>query len=62
LQRVDDMKAAALSLLVIGAVIAYGARWILQWLGKPCGEKEVVMVKSVGLVLALVAAVCIFVL
>lgn len=55
------MKALAFALLTAGAVVAYGARLILDKLyKKEYGEKEIGILKSIGLFTALAGAVIIF--
>lgn len=55
------MKALAFVLLVAGAFIAYGAKLILdKFYKKEYDEKEVGILKSVGLLMALAGAVIIF--
>ena len=55
------MKSLAFVLLAIGAVIAYGARLFLDKLyKKEYGEKEVGILKSIGLITALAGAIIIF--
>lgn len=55
------MKALAFVLLAAGAVLGYGARLILDKLyKKEYGEKEIGILKSVGLITALAGAVIIF--
>ncbi|MBQ6998779.1 MAG: hypothetical protein IJN62_03220 [Clostridia bacterium] len=55
------MKILSLALLVVGAVIAYGARFFLdKFYKKECSEKEIGILKSVGLFIALAGAIIIF--
>lgn len=55
------MKILALVLLVIGAVMAYGAKPILdKFYKKEFCEKEIGILKSVGLIVALAGAIIIF--
>ncbi len=56
------MKILALCLLAIGAIVAYGSNLILsKFYHKEFGEKETAIVKTVGLLIALVGAIIIFV-
>ena len=55
------MKILAFALLIIGAAIAYGAKLILDKLYKKgYGEKEIGILKSIGLFTALAGAIIIF--
>jgi len=56
------MRIIALILLAVGACISYGAKPILDKFSKQeYGEKEVAVLKSVGLFTALAGAIIIFV-
>lgn len=55
------MKILSLALLFIGAVIAYGARFLLnKFYRKEYSEREIGILKSVGLFVALAGAIIIF--
>ena len=56
------MKILALCLLLVGALLVYGANPILsRFHGKEFGEKEIATVKTIGLFVALAGAIIIFV-
>lgn len=56
------MKILAFALIIIGAVLVYGARPILKKVfKKEGGEKETAVLKTAGLLIALVGAIIIFV-
>jgi len=56
------MRIIALILLAVGACISYGAKPILDKFSKQeYGEKEVAVLKTVGLFTALAGAIIIFV-
>jgi len=56
------MRILAFALLVIGAVVAYGANALLKtFYKKDYGEKELAVLKTVGLLIALAGAIIIFV-
>lgn len=56
------MKIVSCILLVLGAVIAYGSNLILsKFYKKEYGEKEVAVLKTIGLLVALAGAIIIFV-
>ena len=56
------MTILALALLIIGAVITYGSRFIFEnVIKKEYGDKEIASLKTIGLFIALVGAVIIFV-
>lgn len=55
------MKILSLALLIAGAVIAYGAKFFLsKFYKKEYSEKEIAILKSVGLFTALAGAIIIF--
>ncbi len=55
------MKILSLALLVVGAVTAYGARFFLdKFYKKEYSEKEIGVLKSIGLFIALAGAIIIF--
>ncbi len=55
------LLALSLVLLAAGAVIAYGARkWLEKFYKQPYDEKEVSILKSVGLLFVLAGAVILF--
>ena len=55
------MKIFALVLLVIGAIVVYGSGFFLdKFYKKEYNEKQVGILKSVGLVIALAGAIIIF--
>lgn len=55
------MKILALALLLIGAVMAYGAKFFLgKFYKKEYGEKEIGVLKTIGLFVALAGAIIIF--
>lgn len=56
------MKILAFILLVAGAAVGYGAKPIYEnILKKECDEKKMAILKSVGLFVALLGAIIIFV-
>lgn len=55
------MKILAFVLLAVGAILAYGSGFFLnKFYKKEFGEKEVGILKSVGLITALAGAIIIF--
>lgn len=56
------MKILSFALLILGAVMVYGAKFILEKaLKKECGDREIATLKTIGLFVALIGAIIIFV-
>ncbi len=56
------LLALSIVLIVVGAVISYGARkWLEKFYKRPYDEKEISILKSIGLLTVLIGAVLLFV-